>query len=435
MRALSSSMLLLSASALALSGPVVLPVAAHGAGPTWEPTRVLAAHPRGASLMVDAQGDAMVAWVTSTGRVKVVRRPFGGTWGVPKVIGRTRDPVSAPQIAADRAGNVTVVWAAQRRGFTDGVLAARHPKGGHWSTPVRLSDDLRVAGYPGDGRGPWGASSVRLAMSPRGAVVVAWDWGSDDRGKPWRIQSVYRPPGGPWSDVAHVTANGAREPSLGIAGDGSATLLYSRQPMGHPQSLLSRVRRPGHGWSDPSVVTHRGYGPHLAVDRAGNAVVAFTPDLNRVMASYRPARGHWRPPQRLTPKGVRADQVSALAMNPRGTAVVVWPRASGRVDLVRRPAHGKWSAPELVADTPDLISQVSVALDPSGDAFVAWGDYGLYGAYQPRNHAWGSPMTLSPESDVDVLESLESAMSPGGAVAVLWKQEAMPLKVRIADGG
>ena len=68
----------------------------------------------------------------------------------------------------------------RRPGFTDGVTAATQTHTG-WSHPVRLSKDLKVARYPQDGKGAWGADTVRLAVTPKGAATVAWNWGSEER--------------------------------------------------------------------------------------------------------------------------------------------------------------------------------------------------------------------------------------------------------------
>ena len=112
--------------------------------------------------------------------------------------------MASPRIAADADGHLTVAWITQRPGFTDGVTAATQTHTG-WSHPVRLSKDLKVARYPQDGKGAWGADTVRLAVTPKGAATVAWNWGSEARNKPWRIQAVFHRPGGRWGGVAHVT--------------------------------------------------------------------------------------------------------------------------------------------------------------------------------------------------------------------------------------
>ena len=428
-------------TALAVTGAVVaVPTgaapapgtpSAYGAPPAtleWGPVKTLARNPRGESLVVDARGNTTVVWASSLrrGTVVALRRPAGGSWGRPVVIGRGY----APEVAADARGNVTVVWLTQRRGFTDGVAAARRPAAGRWSDPVRLSQDRRVPGYPDDGEDVYGAARVDLAVSPRGRAVVAWDWGSEPRDKPWRIQSAQRAPGGSWSEPRNVTRpTGANSPQVGIAADGTAVLLYGRQPFGHPQALLARRRPVGAGWTGPVRVVREGYGPALAVDRAGNALVVFTPNFNRVKAVYGSATGPWRKPRALSPAGVQVSDY-ALDMSGPGAAVVAVGRNNGRVDLLRRPRSGPWAAPVRVVRPGSVVYDVLVALNRAGDTFLGWGAYGLYGKYRPTGGSWTARSTISRDTDVEVLEATYADIAPQGDVVVLWKQESRPLKVR-----
>ena len=404
-------------------------VTAAAARQTWGGVTRLGWSPWGESLVVDRRGSTTVVSTTRSWPPAVVvrRRPDGGSWGERVVVGHGY----APQVAADARGNLTVVWLTRRQGLTDGVVAARRTQGGRWSDPVRLSQDLRVPGYPQGGEDAYGAVEVDLAVSPRGAVVVAWAWGSDGRDEPWRIQSAYRPPRGPWRPPVDVTpAREARDPEVGIDLHGTVTLAYGRQPFGHPQVLEARRRVPGSGWTRPTILATEGYGHSLGVDRVGDAVVVFSPGLGAVQAVARPAGGGWGPPRTLSPPGVEVDDF-ALAMNGPGLAVVALGRADGRVDLVRRPADGPWSVPVPVALPGAVVSDVLVALGEGGDTFVGWGQYALYGRYLPRGGPWSGRFTISPDAGVEVLENTAAQVAPDGDVAVLWKQEARRLKVRL----
>jgi hypothetical protein len=440
-----SSLLVMSTAAFAVAAQVFATVPAEpaaGAGAvgrvaapssrSWEPTVVLADYNRGSSFVVDAHNNTTIVWEAVEGEVMSVRRSAGGAWSAPEVIGQSNAGFGSPRVAADAEGNVTAVWMTQRSGRTDGVKAATRPAGGGWSHAHLISDDRRVPTYPGDGKGPWGATDVALAVSPKGAVAVAWAWGSEDRTKPWRIQSVYRRSGRGWSDVVDVTqAKGNRDPQVGISADGTVVLLYARQPFGHPQALLSRRRHVGAGWTDATTVAREGYAQTLAVDRAGDAVVVFTPHFGRVMAAYRHAGGRWGTPQRLSPEGARTNDHFALAMNGQGKAVVAMGRRHGRVDLVQRPPHGSWSAPVSVVDASDSSEMVTVALNGSGDAFLGWGLYAVTGVYRSAGGTWSREFTISPETAVDVLDRIHAEVAPNGDVVVMWEQEDLPMQVRV----
>lgn len=402
---------------------------AGGAAPGWGPVKVLAKHPRGQSLVVGADDVTTVVWSTGVPgrRIETVRRGPGGRWGTPVVIGRG----VSPAVRADGAGNVTVAWISQRRGTTDGVRAAGRPARGHWSDPVRLSRDRRIPGYVPAADGVQGASHVALAAGAGGAVEVAWDWASSELGQRSRIQSAHRQPGGAWTGPQDATpASGANTPQVGVDERGDVVLLSVRQAFGHPQVVSVRRRPAGGAWSEPVTVASEGYGPILAVDRAGRAIVVLTPDFNRVRAVTMPAAGRWGRPHHLSPRGVEIRDYD-LALSGSGDAAVALGRGSGRVDLVRRPAGGSWSDPRQVVHPSTDVFDVLVGLDDAGDTFLGWGGYDLQGAYRPHGGRWTAPFTISPDAGVEVLEESACAVAPDGDVVVLWKQEDRPLKVRV----
>lgn len=427
---MSSRTRILAASlAATLALPLVLTAPAAGAPdpapdlPGWGPVKTLVAHPRGEALAIDARGAVTVVWATGStpGSVVALRRPAGGSWGDPVVIGHG----TQPQVATDRRGTVTVAWLTRRAGRTDGVAVARHPAGGHWTTPVRLTSDAAT---------PYAVDEVVLDVNPAGDVVVAWT-SRDRRDRPWRARSAYRPKGGPWSGPVAVTPrDGSRHPQVGLDDEGRGLLLLCRQRFGHPQVLKTRERSLDGTWTDPVVVTREGYDPVLAVDATGDALVAFSPDFSGVAAAFRPADGQWQRAQALSPEGVDVADF-ALAVNGVGEAVVALGRVNGRVDVMRRPVAGPWSAAERVVAAGDTVYDVLVALDDAGDTFLGWGGYALLGAYQPGGGAWAGSATISPDAGVEVLESTHAQIGPNGDVAVLWKQEARPLKVRTMSAG
>jgi hypothetical protein len=403
------------------------------AGESWSPVKVLTANPRGESLAVDARGWTTVVWANWSvpHDVVAVRRAPGGRWTEPVVIGHGYGPV----VATDTPGDVTVAWITQRRDYTDGVATVRHPAAGQWSSPTILSRHLPATGYIPNGEGPYGAATVSMAVSPRGATVVAWDWGSDDRSVPWRIRSAFRPAGGGWGVSCDVTpANGAAVPQVGIGNRGNVMLVCGRTPPGQTQVLMSRRRVVGSGWTDATVVGRGWYMPSLEVDRNGNAVVAaYTSHFNRVRAIARPASGTWGTPRLLSAAGVDVESF-ALAMNPRGSSLVAMSCGAfdhGRVVVLRRPAGGSWSGVVRVARTPSVAATVLGGLNGHGDAFVGWGTYTLSGVYRPHGGSWSGPLTILPDSPAsEVLERAHAVVSPLGGVAVLWKQEDRRLKAR-----
>jgi hypothetical protein len=391
--------------------------------------KTLAPRAQAASVAVDRTGATTVVWATSAfpSTIVVRQRPAGGPWGDRVILGRGLDP----RVVADRRGTVTVVWVTERLGFSDGVAAVRRPAGGTWSRPVKLTRAVVNPGHvPGDSR-EIGASELDVAVSPRGAVVAAWRWVGADRDVPSRVQSAYRPPAGPWRGAVAVTPpSGAGAPEVGIAGDGTALVVYGRQPFGEPQALLARKRGVGGAWSKPRLVTSEGYSHDLAVDRAGNAVAVFSPDFSTVRGVVKPAGRRWQAAKKLSRPGGDVNQF-ALAMTASGDAMVAMSGGDGWVDVTERPPGGPWSGRALLTGPRVPAAYVLCALNASGDAFVGWGTYGLYGKYRPDGGAWSRRFTISPDAGVEVLESADAAVGADGDVAVVWDQEERPLKIRL----
>lgn len=430
MSARSTILAFSTVAVLAISSASVPTQAADAPDPgspgRWGPIRTLAPNPQSASIAVDGRGVTTVAW-QSTGfpaSVVVRQRRADGTWGKRTVVGEGISPV----VVADRRGSVTVVWLTQRDGYSDGVAAARQSSG-RWSAPVRLSRDVALPGYV-PGAAPHGASDLDVAVNARGAVVATWAWGSEEGDVPSRIQSAFRRASGPWRAAVDVTpAIGADEPTVGIAADGTATVVYGLQAFGEPQKLVSRRRAATGRWGGPALVAPEGYDHDVAVSGDGTTVAVFTPDFAQVRAATRHAVGKWRTRTISAPGAEVGD--ADLALSPKGRAVVAMSQENGGVSLVERVPGGWWSAPERLAGGGAVVSEVVVSLNSEGDTFVGWGMYGLYGRYRPAGKPWSRRYTVAPDAGVEVLEWVGASTAPGGTVSVLWDQEARPLRMRV----
>lgn len=393
----------LSMAALAIVPALIAQGAAARALPEAEPTAgpIVTLSTDGASpeTVVDGHGTATVVWETDwwRGPIMAARRPAGGTWSRPVVIGRGHNPL----IGIDAAGNVTVVIHTNRPGFTGGLTAVRRPQGQPWGTPVRLTVDRSAPTYTRtDEEGTYGAHRTDLAVSPNGDVVVAWQWGSADRNRPFRIEVARRPHGATWTGPLGLTPrNWSDEPEIGVDRTGRATLVYRDGGT----TLVSRRLVPGSGWAGPvrlrgtaSVLQH-----DLVVSPQGRTTLLLDDYRdNRVVVAVRerPPTGPWGAQRRLTPEGVGVAE-SAIAVDTLGRVNVVWTRGTGRIDLVRW--RGSWSAPVMVAG-PALNGALGLAANGAGDVAVWWHNESLgirarlrdgSGSWTPRFTAWDPPAT------------------------------------------
>jgi hypothetical protein len=223
-------------------------------------------------------------------------------------------------------------------------------------------------------------------------------------------------------------ANGSDEPEVGLAADGTATVLYGVQALGEPQALWSRVRGRGGRWSPSVRVAAEGYAHDLAVAPDGTAVVVSSPDLSTVQARVR-SDGRWGKTRRLLAGGGLSDV--DVSVDARGRFVVGVARDEGRIDVLTRPAGQQWSSPERLADESVPASEVLVATNADGDTFVGWGQYGVFGRVRASGGTWSRRLVAWPGSGVDVLESVTAGLAPDGDVSLLWDQESAPLRARL----
>ncbi len=403
------------------------PVARVSLAETWGPVKRFESNPWGASMVVDSRGVTTVVWASTKTwphSIKVARRTAAGAWKDPVKVGRGNNPV----VAADAKGTVTVAWERERNDLTTGVWAARKVAGKTWSAPVHLSADKAAPGYP-DGGDVRGVSDLALVVHPKGATLVAWEWTNKT---PSKIQAVFRPVRGPWRTVVDLTgATNATNPVAAFGPTGRAWVAYSRAPAHGPTAVKVRDRLLNGTWTSP-VRVGTGQLGGLGVDRYSEVTVAFRKAGAVRTALWSPVAG-WQAPTLATPAGASVQEW-AFATNRRGAAVVEYTRPNGRVDAVRRTNQGDWIAPVTLA-APGGNSLPTAAMNADGDLFAAWGIYGLWAAYRPAGGDWHATMTVQPDTGgVDVLESTASQVAPDGDVALLWDQEARPLRVRVMDG-
>jgi hypothetical protein len=362
------------------------------------------------------EGDVTVLWSSPRGIVKSRTRQAGGSWGSVLRVGEG----DLQDAAADHSGAVTAVWRHWIGGRTVAVGATR-PDGGAWSKPRRLSRVPRSRGTHTQ------AFDVQLAVSPEGAAVAAWTFGSQDAGPVDRAQASYRPAGGrwgppvrladPWSWSSDVAISAAGVPMVLVQGDRFLTMRRTDRgwrrvggpvpgrtwdpgslaigPAGDEVLAFDSVRRRGEGrarehrilatrlikgqWRRPARISGnvRASQPDVEVDTDGVGTVAWRTAKGRIQVSrWVPGRKPGRPVT-LSGRGAGAPSV-AVATN--GAAVVAWSRSVARgpdqILASTRPAGGTWRRPWVISDNQDVIWPQGAGLDvwPQGRGVVAWTD-------------------------------------------------------------
>jgi len=249
-----------------------------------------------------------------------------------------------------------------------------------WGTPELLATaDLPIDEYGNVGT----LTSPQISMRPEGSAVAMWWQADGDRSNIWAahfIESRWTAPeaigtGGSydWLDVA-VDPTGAAlavwaNSSSSESGDIEHTVYASRFA-------------PGAGWGVPTKVG-TGWGPQVAVDSEGNALVVWTELLldqpgfygekQRVWANRFVPRSGWGLPTLIeAERGGLAD----IAIDAWGNAVVGWwcedecASANTHLPMVSRytPEEG-WEAPTVLEGRSH---RVQVAMRSDGTAVALW---------------------------------------------------------------
>lgn len=389
------------------------PTAAARREPTAGPVTTLSSQGYAPVTVVDGEGTATVVWAAHywRGPIRAARRPAGEGWSAPVTIGRGTNPV----IGIDAAGVVTVLFSTNRRGFTTGLSAVRREPGRPWGRPKHLTNDRPAERYgPNGDEGIFGAHRADLAVSPGGDVVAVWQWGSDHRHRPYRIEAARRPDGGRWSEPRALTRRDwSSDPEIGVDQTGRATLVYHQDG-----SLVSRRLIPGDGWSgrvrlrgDAAVVDS-----DLVVTPDGDTTLmlhVYGRQDGALAVMQRPPTGPWTGTRQLSPDGV-VNIAGAVAAHGNGSVTVAWIRTTGRVDAVTW-TDGTWLPPFQVTGAAQNRAP-QLAGSSTGDLVVWWQNESLGIRARVRDAAgsWTSRFGMWP--DARYYGSSAAAVYPDGDV-------------------
>jgi hypothetical protein len=220
---------------------------------------------------------------------------------------------------------------------------------------------------------------------------------------------------------------------------GDAVIVFA-MPGGGP---CARVRAAGGEWRTTTcalVGSGRADNPQVAVDAQGEATVVWEHQIDAdVTAIYAAAlslsTGVWQAPVALSDTSHRY-RAPRIAVDPAGNAIVAWTTGTGATDtsndsmITRRTGTpGSWSPPYRLGDADWVLlsgwtSNPSVTIDARQPAVVAW--EGRYRSEPARLiRSWtsaGSAQTLSAGTGQDALNP-DVAQAPGGGAVAVWQQQ------------
>jgi hypothetical protein len=323
------------------------------------------------AVAMNAAGRAVAVWVLRKGSqadLYAAEYAPGGGWSTPQKVESRTEPVSAPRVAVDGAGNGLAVW-KQSDGTAESLWAARLVVGVGWSAPLLLETGASHASVPA------------LAAMRGGEALVAWTQ-PDTEGAVQVWASRFTPDTG-WTAPEVAAGTKTEAPvAAALSLDGSATILF-RRPVG-PDAVISTFAAryaPGSGWSETST----SLGPALA----------------------------------------RTEELS-VAMDRWGRALAAWVGPRGGISqtlyVQRFTLEGGWTRMDI---TRGSSGQPMVAADGQGNFHVLWVENlsGTDRVMQVRSPegsiGLGAPQVLEPEHS-GTSKRPRVATNTVGAAAVVW---------------
>jgi hypothetical protein len=332
--------------AIGSSAAVALPAQAAS---TWSAPIALPAAVGSAAFAENASG-AQIA-VTGTGP-QVSSSTNGKTWSAPVSVA-TGGTDAAVALSAN--GRAVVVWHGGTATAPLLQAATEAAPGGAWSAPVTISA-LNVA-----------AQAPLVAIDGSGNAIVAWS-AATATNVLGPINTASLPAGGAWTAVKTLDATGSSTVRLVANATGSAIITWSDEDniWADSGTILG-------GFTAPVDIgqalgyEHRPRISFVALNNAGQAVVAYTPQSTIGMAAIRSASGTWGATMALPCSGAGNPAIDGagdvLALCGESTSTATY--------STRLPAGSStWSTPALL--TSNTIASTTVAADSAGTFVIAW---------------------------------------------------------------
>lgn len=318
-------------------------------------------------VAIDSAGSAIAVWTQSDGtndNLWANRQVKGGDWGNAELIGALPGTARSPQIRMDRSGNALVIW-EQFDGVTS-IMANTYKPGPGWKTAQAIETS--------DGN----AAGATMAMDDSGNALVVWlqagafadVWAN-------RYESGV---GFGTAELLEYRGYDARSPQLAMDSLGNAIVVWEQSSFSDSDILFNRFVK-GQGFGGAQEVANDAHyplqSPRIAMDAAGNAVVAFqlSDDVRHEVLAARYAVGQgFGVPQPLDSTDGDGS-LTHVVMDLSGNAFVIWKETIGNaIDLMgSRFVPDKGFAPAvLIEDEHETAQSPQMVLDLHGHATIVW---------------------------------------------------------------
>jgi head-tail adaptor len=326
----------------------VRPVRGH-----WQPPDTISHLGLDPEVAIDGRDTTIAIWDGPSG-VEEAERPAGAEWLSPKLV--LPSGGGNPQVATNAHGDAIIASPRQAPHHSEGIEIAMRSAGSPFSSPQMIS-------------GHENAFEPRVAMNARGDALVAWRVDSA-RGSLVRASS-YRADAG-WSrprtvsDLHAFSDSGSHHVAIDERGDAIVVWFAQR----HRPLFVEEASRDAEGrWRARRVLAKAGTveRPEVGMDARGDTIVAWW-EVGHEWARVRPVSGRWAAVRMVSKSGGPAS----LAVDRRGDALLAWSDRTGITAAARRATHAGWKTSRVAPG--GALAEPTVSIAPSGECVVTWFD-------------------------------------------------------------
>jgi hypothetical protein len=309
------------------------------------------------------------------------------------------DSYDIADTASDGEGNSIVVYDRVNCATSTCVVTAHYLRGAAgkgYSAPVELGSMIERD----------------VAMNGEGHAVIVYGDGTT-------LRALLSTPGGNFGAPTTLSSAGGSNPHVAIADNGAAVATWERG--GVIRAAVKPAGAGAFGAEVPVSAAGESAGQsQLAVDRAGNAAVAWINGDRSVRASTKSPTGGFGPRQTLfTASAGTLDNVRVGASSDR-RATVVWAGTTGVVQAAASDASGTFGDAETVAPAGALSYTAELAVDGANRAVAIWVDQNevMNAAVRGAGGDFGAPEPIADEVQLTYAENL--SVDRHGNVLALW---------------
>jgi len=345
-------------------------------------------------IVVDGQSNALAVWeytqATGSG-IWANHYTRVGLWEQPELIS-SGDTATAPQVAADDAGNGFAVWVQSEASVNANIWTNRYVVDQGWGTPEVLQDgEVTPARIPS------------IAADPAGNAIAIWAQQDIDSSATEVVWARRFEPGAGWGVAESIdempSGLAGTSTALGMDRNGNAIAVWARGSA----TLWAKRYTAGSGWETVELIKAdagtRVRNQRLAVGANGEAFVIWIqdedahavwsqaeqadPDFENIWANrYTPGSG-WGTPELIEPPNEDPMEEDETATSPRvgvnagGNAFVVWRQNSedwGSIWSNRIDPGEAWDATrtQLIENDARPASRPKIAVDNNRHAHAIW---------------------------------------------------------------